>query len=324
MCHGFRLKPLVHHVVFIIHHSLLNYLIMFNWLQILIETPASLVEPISDALTTAGALSVSWQDAQDQPLYEPALNTTPVWKETRVVGLFEGQTDLEKLLADLQTSLAPLSLPAYQVQWLEDQDWCRVCQKEFQPLRFGSRLWICPSWETPPDPTAVNVLLDPGLAFGTGTHPTTALCLEWLDQHSEKLAGQTLIDYGCGSGILAIAAVKLGASQVWAVDMDPQAVFATGENAQKNAVAANIQAVLPDQLPTLLADGLLANILANPLISLASTFANYLKPGAWLVLSGILKEQAGEVEEAYRRLFDIMEVVERDGWVRMVAVKNEK
>jgi ribosomal protein L11 methyltransferase len=289
------------------------------WLQLILETDAQQVNQISEALTTIGALSVTWQDAEDQPLYEPPLETTPLWERTRVIGLFEGETDEVQLQAQLQAVLAPLPLSNCQVQFLADQDWSRVWMNNFHPIQFGPQLWVCPSWEEQPDPQAVNVILDPGLAFGSGTHTTTALCLEWLEQHREVLQGQTLIDYGCGSGILAIAAVKLGASQVWAVDNDPQALQATQANSQQNLVAAKVIAVLPEQLPTFQADGLLANILAKPLSELVATFAEHLKTDAWVVLSGILQEQTATVIAAYQPYFTIIEVIERENWIRMVG-----
>lgn len=291
------------------------------WLQLILDTDAQQVNQISEALTTIGALSVTWQDAENQPLYEPSLETTPLWERTRVIGLFEGDTEGVQLQTQLQALLAPLPLPNCQVQLLPDQDWSRVWMDNFQPIPFGAQLWVCPSWEEPPDPQAVNIILDPGLAFGSGTHPTTVLCLEWLEQHREILQSQTWIDYGCGSGILAIAAVKLGASQVWAVDHDLQALQATQANSQQNLIAAKVITVLPEQLPIFQADGLLANILAKPLRKLVATFAEHLKKDAWVVLSGILQEQTTELIAAYQPYFTIIEVVERENWIRMVGQK---
>jgi len=291
------------------------------WLQMVLDTETSQVNQISEALTALGALSVTWQDAADQPLYEPPLNSTPLWEYTRVIGLFEEDRDGELLKTQLQTILAPLPLPPCQLHILADQEWTRVWMDDFHARQFGQRLWVCPSWESPPAPQAVNIFLDPGLAFGTGTHTTTALCLEWLEQQTD-LPGKTLIDYGCGSGILAIAAIKLGATRVWAIDNDPQALRATTANATNNQVENQILAIFPEQLPALQADGLLANILALPLISLAATFASYLKMGSGIVLSGILKEQANEVITSYQSYFAIQEIVERDNWMRIIAVKN--
>ncbi len=287
-----------------------------SWLQIILETDASMVETISEALVTAGAISVTLQDAKDQPLYEPPLDTTPLWKKTQVIGLFEENTNCSQLETQLQAILAPL--PPYQIQTLEDQEWSRVWMDDFHPKRFGEKIWICPSWQTPPNPQAVNIILDPGLAFGTGTHPTTALCLEWLDTLSD-LSDQIFIDYGCGSGILAITAAQLGAAHVWAVDNDPQALEATQENAKKNKVEKRVSPILPEQLPNIRADGILANILAKPLITLVETFADHLKPNAPLVLSGILKDQTDEVIAAYQPYFTLTEILEKHDWMRIVA-----
>ena len=291
------------------------------WLQVILDTDAQTAEQISEGLFAIGAVSVTLQDAENQPLYEPPLNTTPLWGWTRVVGLFEGDTVSYELQTQLQAVLAPLPLPPCQIQKLADKEWSRVWMEDFHPMRFGERVWICPSWQTPPNPQAVNIFLDPGLAFGTGTHTTTALCLEWLDCLSD-LSGKTLIDYGCGSGILAITAVKLGAAHVWAVDNDPQALQATEDNAKKNKVDSAISPVLPQQLPDFKADGILANILAMPLIKLVTTFAAHLNTDAPLALSGILKEQRSEVIAAYTPYFTMTEIVERDNWMRIVAKKK--
>ena len=284
------------------------------WIQIILDTEVSRVEQISDDLFAIGAVSVTLQDAEDQPVYEPPLNTTPLWEKTRIVALFEGDTNTIKLEKQLH------AFPPYEIQNLEDQDWIRVCRDDFHPMSFGKHVWICPSWQIPPDPEGINILLDPGLAFGTGTHATTALCLEWLDQQVD-FSSKTVIDYGCGSGILAITAVKLGATNVWAVDNDPQALDATLENAKKNSVDNFIQTVLPEQLPHIKADAILANILAGPLIKLASSFALYANTDALIVLSGILKNQGDEVIAAYKPYFTIKKVVERDNWVRIIAQK---
>jgi len=299
--------------IFIIYR--MNYM---DWLQIVLDTDANKVETISEELFALGAVSVTLQDGENQPLYEPPLNTTPLWKRTQVVGLFEGNIDSVELLNQLETVLIPL--PPYRIEELEDKEWTRVWMDDFHPMQFGKRVWICPSWQAPPNPQAVNIFLDPGLAFGTGTHPTTALCLEWLDQQKD-LVCKTLIDYGCGSGILAMTAVKLGAAQVWAVDNDPQALLATQENAIKNQLETAISPILPEQLPHQKVDGILANILATPLIELATTFATHLKVNAPLVLSGILTEQTDEIVAAYQSYFTITEIAVRDDWVRIVAQK---
>ncbi|OQW93099.1 MAG: ribosomal protein L11 methyltransferase [Beggiatoa sp. IS2] len=289
-----------------------------SWLQLIFDTHAPQAANLAEGLTAVGAVAVSFADAGLQPVYEPAVNTTPLWEQTRVIGLFTDKTDLINLQAQLQKVLAPLPVPTYRVEKLADQDWSQVWMADFQPLLFGKRLWVCPSHCSPPDLEAITIFLDPGLAFGTGTHPTTALCLQWLDQQAD-LSGKTFIDYGCGSGILAIAAAKLGAKTVWAIDHDPQALLATQENAKKNGVANQIQVGLPEQLPFLQADGLLANILANPLLALVTTFANHLRTGAPLVLSGILPAQSATLLAAYAPHFALTETLEHEGWLRIVA-----
>jgi len=291
------------------------------WLQITLETNAEEVDIISDALMEVGALSVTLKDAADEPVYEPALNTTPLWGNTQVVGLFDENADIHAVKQSLTRILAPIVLPKYSFELIEDQEWSRAWMEHFHPMQFGQRLWICPSWSEPPESDAINILLDPGLAFGTGTHPTTALCLEWLDQQDD-LKQQTWIDYGCGSGILAIAAAKLGAEKIWCVDNDPQALIATEDNGGKNEVVTVLETCLPEHLPTFQADGLVANILANPLITLAETFARHVKPNAWVVLSGILKEQSQSVIESYQTHFTLHEIVERENWIRLVFQKR--
>ena len=291
------------------------------WLQLKLDTSPALAEQLSELLNEAGALAVTLQDAEDQPLYEPPPGTAPLWQHTRVIGLFPGDADLQVVVTGLQAALGRDALAGWHADPLEDQDWTRSWMDSFQPLCFGERLWIVPSWHTPPNPGAVNILLDPGLAFGTGTHATTALCLNWLDGHGADHA--CVIDYGCGSGILAIAAAKLGAQQVWAVDTDPQALLATRDNAHKNGVADRINAVLPGDLPgDVRAPLLLANILANPLMELAPQFAQRVSPGGHVVLSGILAEQAEAVVTTYQPWFDMQPPVSRDDWVRLEGLRK--
>ncbi|MFA5529980.1 MAG: 50S ribosomal protein L11 methyltransferase [Thiohalomonadaceae bacterium] len=285
------------------------------WNQLLLECNAAQGDLLSDLLADAGAEAVTLLDAADQPIFEPALGTTPLWDRTRVNGLFSAETDMDTVVAELARRLAPVPLPPYRIERLEDQDWNRAWMDRFQPMRFGQRLWIVPSWHQPHDPHAVNILLDPGLAFGTGTHPTTRLCLEWLDAHAP--AGLQVIDYGCGSGILAIAAARLGAVSVWATDNDPQALLATRENAARNDVGTTLATTLPEQGPATPADVLLANILAGPLVVLAERFAGLVKPGGTVVLSGILREQADEVRAAYEPWFDMAPTTVLEDWVRL-------
>lgn len=292
-----------------------------SWLQIVIETDRQTAEYLSESLFALGALSVTLQDAADQPVYEPPLTETPLWEHTCVTGLFSAEAvEPATIRRQLQTRLEPITLPPCHFHWLADQVWSRVCMNDFQPMQFGEHLWVCPSWQSPPDPQAVNILLDPGLAFGTGAHTTTALCLEWLAQQ-RNLQDKIFIDYGCGSGILAIAAIKLGAAQVWAVDHDPQALLATQENARKNGVEQYMRIVASEQLPAIKVDGMMANILATPLCQLAETFADHLTSNAPAVLSGILQEQLMAVNTSYAPYFSLTEVVERTGWLRIVAHK---
>ncbi len=290
------------------------------WQQLKMALGSLDPEKLEDALTEAGAISVTLDDAGDEPLYEPDPLKPPLWSETRMTALFPAHADMDGVKAFLLATLALSHLPTHQVTPLEDRDWSREWLKDFKPMRFGRRLWVCPTGFTPPDPTAVNLMLDPGLAFGTGTHPTTALCLEWLD--GADMAGREVIDYGCGSGILAIAAARLGAKSVLAVDHDPQALTATRDNAGRNGVSQHLRVSPPEALPDVHSDVLLANILAGPLVSLAPRFARRLKPGGRLVLSGILKDQEPELRAAYGADFDSFETAQRDDWLRLTATRR--
>ena len=290
------------------------------WLELKIDTDAHYAQSIEDALSEAGALSVTLSDRHDEPLYEPALGTTPLWSATRVTGLFEAGMDCPAVLAQLTQRFGPTVILKSRLDTLADQPWERAWMEHFAPMQFGQRLWICPSWCAAPDPTAVNIFMDPGLAFGTGTHPTTALCLEWLDSHPP--VELTVIDYGCGSGILAVAAALLGARRVVAVDHDPQALLATRGNAQRNGVADRVETYLPKDTPTRAADALIANILANPLRELAAHFAHLVKCGGTLTLSGILAEQTDDVAAAYHDAFRIDPAVTQSGWVRLDGARN--
>lgn len=267
-----------------------------------------------------GALSVTLQDAADQPLFEPPPGATPLWSQVRVTALFEAGADVSRIEAALTNRFGADCVERLQIESLDDRDWVRAWMDGYAPMRFGEKLWIVPTGFEAPDPEGVNLLLDPGLAFGTGTHPTTALCLEWLDAHPP--VDQVVIDYGCGSGILGIAALKLGAREVWAVDNDPQALTATQDNAERNGVAGRVKTCLPQHFPGVQADLLLANILANPLIELAPRFAGFVRPGAGLVLSGILAEQAESVRVAYTAAFTMHPPVQREDWVRLVGVRG--
>lgn len=268
------------------------------------------IDVINDALDETGALSITLTDKNDDPVLEPEPGTTPLWPDVVVNALYS----LEEHAIAARDSLS-LQFPALQlsITTLADQDWERAWMDDFKPQSFGNRLWICPSWSTPPDPQAINLILDPGLAFGTGTHPTTSLCLQWLDK--ADLQGKTVIDYGCGSGILALAALKLGAASVRAVDIDPQALQATQNNAETNDLAHNNQLLIgtPESL-TERADLIIANILLTPLISLRQRFHSLLNPDGLLVVSGVLSEQAASLVDEYQSAFKHLTTVNQDGW----------
>ena len=286
-----------------------------SWLQLRLAITPEQAPALEDQLLELGAVSVTFMDAEDQPIFEPDLGTTPLWSNTHLLALFEADTDGEALLQHLHL-LWQADLPAHELEQIEDQDWERSWMDNFHPMRFGQRLWIVPSWHAAPEPDAVNLLLDPGLAFGTGTHPTTSLCLQWLD--AQQLRGKTLIDFGCGSGILAIAGLLLGAEHAVGTDIDIQALEASRDNAQRNQIADDhFDLYLPEHMPAAPADVLVANILAGPLVSLAPQLASLVKPGGLLALSGILAEQTEEILQAYQDDFDLDPVAEQDGWIRV-------
>lgn len=290
------------------------------WLQVRLAITPEQAATYEDALLEVGAVSVTFMDAEDQPIFEPDLGTTPLWSHTHLLALFEADTDEAALVAHLEL-LTGGALPEHQIERIEDQDWERSWMDNFQPMRFGRRLWIVPSWHEAPEPDAVNLLLDPGLAFGTGTHPTTALCLEWLD--GQELDGCEVLDFGCGSGILAIAALLLGARQAVGSDIDPQALEASRDNATRNGIdPARFPVYLPADLPAKPAEVVVANILAGPLVSLAPQITSLVAPGGRLALSGILAEQAEEVRAAYADAFDLDPTAEKDGWVRISGVRR--
>lgn len=288
------------------------------WIQFICNTTQEKADALSDALSECGAVAVTFEDDADQPIYEPEVGETPLWTATRLTALFDAETQSEDVTAMLANFID--DVPRFKIEAVEDKDWEREWMANFHPIQFGERLWICPSWHQPPEPEAINILLDPGLAFGTGTHATTALCLNWLDQAALK--GKYVIDYGCGSGILAIAAALLGAEKVIAVDTDPQALEATRANAERNGV--EIEAFLPGDCPDLSCDLLLANILAGPLQTLAPRFANLCKPDADIVLSGILHTQADTVSDSYRAWFNMQPATQKEDWIRLTGSRHVK
>lgn len=289
------------------------------WLQLIIPTNETEADKLSDALMEQGAVSVTLQDMQDQPMLEPAIGTTPMWSQTRAVGLFDSNQNLKQVINNVEQQLR-IKIPEWKGEPLEDKDWVRAWMDDFKPMQFGKKLWVVPSTFEPPQANAVNLLLDPGLAFGTGTHPTTSMCLEWLDANPPT--GQDIIDFGCGSGILAIAAILLGAQHAEAIDLDPQALLATTDNAVKNAVSHKIKTYLPKDFPIQKTPLLLANILASPLIELASYFADLTTSKGQIVLSGILAEQAENVLAAYEASFEIKIWKQQGDWICLAGTRK--
>ncbi|WP_460589160.1 50S ribosomal protein L11 methyltransferase [Haliea atlantica] len=287
-----------------------------TWLQLRLDTDPEHATTLEDALLEAGAVAVTLEDNADELVLEPGVGETPLWRQTRLTGLFPADTDMHAVRKRLPEAL--LAGCNQRVEILEDKDWEREWIRHYQPMRFGRRLWVCPSWLEPPEPQAVNLLLDPGLAFGTGTHPTTALCLTELD--SLDLAGADIVDYGCGSGILAVAALKLGARQALGVDNDPQALDASRDNAARNGVASDdFTVVLPGDGAIGAwrgrADVVVANILAGPLAALSEELLGLLKPGGTLLLSGLLDTQAEALIAHYRPALTLAVAGEKEGWV---------
>ncbi len=285
------------------------------WIQIHLTTDkrnAPLAELVFEGLD---ALSVTMEDAKDEPMLEPGPGETPLWSHTRVTGLFPGDSDREQLLQRIREQIQPNAIVDLTAEYLDDQVWERAWLDSFHPMQFGRRLWIAPQGHTVDDPDAITVQLDPGLAFGTGTHPTTALCLNWLDQ--ADVAGKSVIDFGCGSGILSIAALLLGAKEVIAVDHDPQALEATADNAKKNGIQNGLTIMHSSQPLETSADITLANILAKTLIELEPLFACHTKDGGQIILSGILEEQIESVVDAFVDDFTLQPPVIKEGWVAL-------
>ena len=294
-----------------------------SWLSITIETDCQHAELLADTLLDAGALSASIEDADagtpdETPQFgEPGSVTTPGWERSRVVALVESGTDVDELLE----ACAPLAgleqTPAYSLEEVAEQNWVELTQSQFDPIRISGRLWIVPSWHTAPDPDAIVLVLDPGMAFGTGSHPTTRLCLEWLERSVTE--GISVLDYGCGSGILAIAAARLGACDVLGVDIDPQAVSAAQGNAERNEVSARFADSASEIKGQF--DIVVANILSNPLKALAPAICSHVRPGGKLALSGILSEQAEDLISAYAPWIPLVVADTREGWVCLAGTK---
>lgn len=295
-----------------------------SWLNLSVRAEADYAEALSEALLARGALSVDMLDADadtpdEQAIFgEPGEPTSAVWQHNLVNALFESDAAVAAILKDSCAELGISVLPEHRIETLEESDWVRLTQAQFDPIRISERLWIVPTWHTPADASAINIALDPGLAFGTGSHPTTRLCLRWLDKHTQ--AGESVLDYGCGSGILAIAAMKLGAGSAIGVDVDTQAVQASRDNAIANQVQADFY--LPDGVALQQYDVVVANILTNPLRALAPLLAGATRTGGRIVLSGILAEQAEEVMRIYGQWFDLAAPVIEDGWCCLSGKKR--
>ncbi len=285
------------------------------WWNLSLHCRREQLEAAEALLLELGAQAIDIRDAGDEPIYEPLPGDTPLWNDSIITGLFDQSTDAETLQDRLSRRLPAEQAASIRIELLPDQVWERAHLDRYQPLRFGRRLWIVPSWHQPPEPEACNILLDPGIAFGTGSHPTTALCLEYLDAHPPR--GQSVIDFGCGSGILAIAAHKLGARSIAAIDIDPQALDATRRNAERNGIDPEAWTIgLPDVEPEP-ADWLIANILSGALVELEPRFRRLTRPGGRLLLSGILPEQAEAVSRAYSAHFDLDAVTIDSDWCRI-------
>jgi ribosomal protein L11 methyltransferase len=291
------------------------------WLQLKFATEQAQVDEVSDYMMALGALSITYEDAEDNPILEPLPGETPLWQALIVTALFDATVDTTATLNEIKQSAHSAAIQNPTFEALEDKDWERAWMDSFHPMQFGQRLWIVPSWRQPPEPDAVNLLLDPGLAFGTGTHPTTSLCLQWLD--GADLTDKSVLDYGCGSGILAIAAVLLGAKQVTAIDIDPQALTATLDNMQRNNIAEHlIERGQPELAEGKTYNLVVANILAGPLKQLAPSIASKVSEEGELVLSGLLAEQAEEISQVYEKWFTMKPAIIEGDWIRLEGIKR--
>ncbi|GLR64760.1 50S ribosomal protein L11 methyltransferase [Marinospirillum insulare] len=296
-----------------------------SWLQIKTLIRPEQAEELEKWLVEAGACAITLTDAEDQPVFEPIRGTTPLWQSTLLTGLYDGKQNASQMLEKVQqhwlSNYPNTPMPEVQLEILEDKDWVREWMDNFKPMHIGGNLWIVPSWLKAPQPDAANLILDPGLAFGTGTHPTTRLCLQWLA--SLNLENKTLLDFGCGSGILGIAGLLLGAKQAWGTDIDPQALQASQQNAERNHLdPQRFPVYYPENCPAISCDILVANILAGPLISLAEVLAGHIKQGGLMALSGILSHQAEEVSRAYSPWFELDKPTQEDDWVRITGKRK--
>jgi len=290
------------------------------WHQISVITNEDTAPQLADLFSKLGAVSVTYMDAEDEPVYEPAIGETKIWSNTEVIALYELDAEPELIKTLVLRQFKKDDLHNLRHEEVADQEWERVWMDYYKPMKFADKLWVCPTNQEQYEPGTVCLTLDPGLAFGTGTHPTTALCLEWLASHD--LTGKTVIDYGCGSGILAVAAILLGAKVAHAVDIDSQALTATRSNALKNNVQDKINCYLPEQFVPFQADIVVANILAKPLIELSEQICELLVDNGQLMLSGILHEQAGSVISAYQHNISFKPLVQQEDWIRLDGVKR--
>lgn len=295
-----------------------------TWQSVTFQTDASHAEAMCDALLELGALAASIEDAdagtpEETPQFgEPGSVNSPGWAHSRLSTLFDPEVDVADLLRQAAVSIGLAATPHFTIEEIAEQNWVQLTQSQFDPIRVSARLWIVPSWHEAPDPAAVNLVLDPGMAFGTGSHPTTRLCLEWLER---KVTEQcSVLDYGCGSGILAIAAARLGAGHVAGVDIDPQAVEAAYANAERNGV----HALFADSTKPVAGeyDLVVANILSNPLRVLAPAICAHVRAGGQLALSGILREQADEIIGIYAQWIQLSVADTREDWVCLAGIKS--
>lgn len=292
-----------------------------SWLELRIDTDPNNVQRLEDSLLEINAQAVTYTDAGDQPILEPGVGEMPLWPEIVLVALFEGNTDTEAKITEL-SKILPSSLPNHRWNILEDRIWEREWLKHHKPVKFGDTFWVF--HEKVDDPNLPTLLLDPGLAFGTGSHPTTAMCLEWIAE--QQWQNKTLIDYGCGSGILAVAAMLLGCKKAQGIDIDPQALAATKSNAARNGIdhldEGALSIYLAEQEPSIISDVLVANILAGPLTMLAKTFSNKVRVGGKICLSGILAEQETAIVQAYSPWFEKITIKDQEGWLCVTGIRT--
>ncbi len=288
------------------------------WIKVKLKCQKKWAEPISDLLSDLGALSVTFENDDSAPIIEPKIGNTSIWEQNKISAFFTPDADFKHIFNSLKDSLPKNTFSNWEIEEVEEQDWQRLALDLFKPIECGHNLWICPSWHTPPRPDSTNLMIDPGLAFGTGLHPTTFMCLQWIDQHAPLQKVNTVIDFGCGSGIVGLSALLLGAQNNVAVDIDPQAIDATLSNAKLNNLNSKVATYLPEQLPSdEKCDLLIANIITEILVELKTTLINHLKPGATLVLSGILNTQEDRIKDTFGKHCEYVTTWQREEWLCM-------